>query len=97
MELTVVISMDIWPQAEPRLVPVFLKNGIVIGHVKTVRPTYKLDGQTYTEVVVEVRDDVVQSAIRVHMETHQPVFRIFFPRSEDELQAVMNFGNRPPH
>jgi hypothetical protein len=88
MELSVTVAMEIRIPEEPRRVPVFLRNRMVVGFVKSVRHTYVLDNQTHTEVVVEVRDDVVQSVVRTHAETKRPVLHIFFPWDIEDFEMA---------
>lgn len=90
MELTVVVAMEIPVPEEARRVPVFLRNKIVVGHVVSVRSAYILDGQVHTKVVVNVRDDVVQSAIRTHMETQKPVLYVHFPRKIEDIEMMFS-------
>jgi hypothetical protein len=93
MELTVVIAMEVQPPEDPGRVPVFLRNRMVVGHVVSVRSAYILDEQVHTEVVVNVRDDVVQSAIRAHMETQKPVLHIHFPRKIEDIEMMFRVRN----
>lgn len=91
MQLQVTVGMEINFHPGDQI-PV-LYCGEVVGKVEEVRATYVLDGQEYTQVTVEVMDDAVRIALSEHIDTQQPVFSIYFPRTPNDIDHIFKVAN----
>lgn len=73
------------------VIPVYLRNKQQVGIVRQVVSISNEEGE-YTQVTVEVLDEVMHSAMRAHAEYGLPVFFVHFPRRLGDIDMEFEIG-----